>query len=138
MREGYYYIASPYSHADAEVVQQRFEAAVKASGRLMQANLIVFSPIAHSHPIALASMLPGDFGYWERGCKVFVAQSIGIVVLKLAGWRESRGVTAEIAIAKKLGLPVFYMPANELGNLEDEHVPYLLDEMRQEQEGKNV
>ena len=35
-----------------------------------------------------------------------------VVVLKLDGWRESKGVKAEIAYAARHGIPVAYMEAD--------------------------
>ena len=51
------YLASPYSHPDAVVREQRFRDVCLAAARLIRAGQIVFSPIAHSHPIA-----SGGFG----------------------------------------------------------------------------
>jgi hypothetical protein len=36
-----------------------------------------------------------------------------LAVLKLPGWRESTGVTAEIAIAREFGLPVRFIEPGE-------------------------
>ena len=106
MTEGYIYLASPYSHALAEVREQRFQEALRASAWLMNKGEIVFSPIAHSHPIAVNHSLPLGWEFWERMDTVFVARSSGVIVLTIEGWDTSKGVQAEIAIAKQAGLPV--------------------------------
>jgi hypothetical protein len=71
----------------------------------MRAGFVVFSPITHSHPIHLHGV-PGDWGYWEAFDRVMIGACSRVVVLRLDGWKESRGVKAEISIAQELGKPV--------------------------------
>ena len=59
------YVASPYSHADARVREQRFDAACRAAAALMRDGQRVFSPVAHSAPIARYG-LPTDWAFWEE------------------------------------------------------------------------
>ena len=111
------YLASPYSAESAAVRQQRYEAVCAAAARMLAEGKIVFSPIAHSHPIAVAHDLPGDFAFWQRQCLSYLdAWATELWVLTLEGWEESCGVRAEIGYARELGLPVFLM--DEDGNLQ--------------------
>jgi len=103
------YLAVPYSHPDADVRQTRFEAANRAAAEMMGRGLHVFSPISHTHPIALAGTLPLGWDYWEGYDRAMLAACSEVVVLTLDGWRESQGVKAEIAIAEERGLPVSYV-----------------------------
>lgn len=102
------YLASPYSHPDAAVRQQRFEAACRVAAALIRRGHVVFSPIAHSHSIAQHG-LPVDWGFWERHDRRLLAACDELWVLKLDGWQHSRGVQAEIAIALALGKPVRFV-----------------------------
>jgi nucleoside 2-deoxyribosyltransferase len=102
------YLASPYSHPDATIREARFQAACRAAAALIRAGHAVYSPIAHSHPIA-AYGLPTDWSYWERDARLHLKTRAEVVVLTLDGWRESVGVAAELAIAAELGLPVRYL-----------------------------
>jgi nucleoside 2-deoxyribosyltransferase len=102
------YLASPYSHPDAAVREQRFRSACQAAARLMRNGEVVFSPIAHGHPIALHG-LPTDWRFWERHDREQLNRCDEVVVLTLDGWRESEGVQAEIRIAGELGKPVRYL-----------------------------
>ncbi len=102
------YLASPYSHPNPSVREARFQAACEAAAALVRAGRIVFAPIVHSHPIAQHG-LPTDWSYWERGDRRFLEVSDEVVVLTLPGWRESRGVQAEIQIAGELRKPVTYL-----------------------------
>ena len=102
------YLASPYSHPDSAIREERFRAACQAAAQLMRAGNIVYSPIAHSHPIALHG-LPTDWRFWERHDREHLIRCEELVVLMFDGWRESEGVHAEIRIAAELGKPVRYL-----------------------------
>jgi nucleoside 2-deoxyribosyltransferase len=99
------YLASPYSHPDAVVRQKRFEAACRAAAALLRAGFSVFSPIAHSHPIALHGV-PGTWAFWQQVDREQLRRCQAIVVLRLAGWETSVGVHAEIEQARRWGIPV--------------------------------
>lgn len=103
------YLASPYSHPDHAVEERRFAEVCKIAGGLMASGLVVFCPIAHTHPIAVRCELPRGWDYWKRFDREFIAASSKVIVAMMDGWRESRGVTAEIAIAAELGIPVEYL-----------------------------
>jgi hypothetical protein len=102
------YLASPYSHPDPTVREQRFRAACLAAAQLVSAGHIVFSPIAHGHPIALCG-LPTDWRFWEPFDRHLLARCDEVVVLMLDGWETSVGVREEIRIARELGKPVRYL-----------------------------
>lgn len=102
------YLASPYSHTDPEIREKRFRNVCIAAARLIRAEHVVFSPIAHGHPIAEHG-LPSDWQYWERHDREQLKRCDEVVVLMLDGWRESVGVQAEIRIAGELGKPVWYV-----------------------------
>ena len=103
------YLASPYTHESHDVMELRFDAACRAAGKLMAEGHVVFSPIAHTHPIAVRCELPRGWDFWERFDHEFVLAAIKLIVLKLDGWDTSKGVRAEIAIAVDAGIPVEYM-----------------------------
>ena len=108
------YLASPYSHPDPAIREERFRAACRAAAQLMRIGNIVFSPIVHSHPIALHG-LPTDWRFWERHDREHLVRCDEVVVLMLNGWQESEGVHAEIRIAAELGKPVRYLePESQL------------------------
>ena len=115
------YLASPYSHPDAAIREERFRAACQAAAQLMRAGNIVYSPIAHSHPIALHG-LPTDWRFWERHDREHLIRCEELVVLMFDGWRESEGVQAEIRIAGELGKPVRYLAPEATGSPTLAHV----------------
>lgn len=109
------YLACPYTHEDPVVREMRFTAANHAAGWLMKRGHIVFSPISHTHPIAVQHELPGGWEYWEAFDRAYLEVSQKLVVLCIDGWFDSVGVTAEIKIAEELGIGVFYNDAEYFG-----------------------
>lgn len=107
------YLCSAYTHSDPAVVEQRFEAACRATAALIRQGKIVLSPIVHSHPLCRFG-LPGDWGFWQRQDITYLQACDEVVVLKLDGWQQSRGVQAEIAMARALGKPVSFIEPNDL------------------------
>ena len=105
------YLATPYSHPDESVMEKRFLRACEIASDLMKQGMIVFSPIAHTHPIAVAGSLPRGWVFWERFDREFIGASEKLIVAKMDGWEASSGVTREIQIAQELGKPVLYMSA---------------------------
>lgn len=78
------YLASPYSHVDALVRLRRFEDACRAAAVLMGRGILIFCPIAHTHPIAVAGKLPLGWEFWERYDRAMLAACGRMMVLKLA------------------------------------------------------
>lgn len=103
------YLATPYSHPDVGVREARFDQACRIAGGLMAAGEIVFSPIAHTHPIAVRCDLPKGWEFWEKYDREMLGLASRLVVVTMDGWQTSRGIAAEIAIAQHLGIPVEYM-----------------------------
>lgn len=99
------YLASPYSHEDPAVEHARFEAVVREAALMWRRGLVVFSPIAHSHPIALHGV-SGAWEQWAAFDEAIIGACSELWVLKLQGWETSRGIAAEVGIAERLGLPV--------------------------------
>lgn len=103
------YLATPYSDPDKNVQEKRFEQACKVAGELMRRGVNVFSPIAHTHPIAQHCELPTGWEFWEQYDRQHIGLCSEVLVVKMAGWEQSKGVQAEIKIAKSLGIPINFM-----------------------------
>ena len=111
------YLASPYSHPDPAVREHRFDEACRAAAAFTKFGQYVFSPIAHSHPIAKHGA-PTDWKFWEAYDRKFIEWCNLFGVLRLDGWQISVGVQAEIQIARELKKPVWYLdlhPAETFG-----------------------
>ena len=89
-------------------MELRFQLAASHAAELMRQGRKVYSPISHTHPIAQYG-LPKGWDFWEQYDRAILSRCTEVIVLMLHGWKESKGVTAEIEIAKELGLPVSYL-----------------------------
>lgn len=105
------YLASPYSHKDQSVMVERFDIICEYAAELMRNGLHIYSPIAHTHPIAQYG-LPKGWEYWEALDTQFLKASEKMIVYMMDGWEESKGIAAEIKIAISLNIPVEYHHAS--------------------------
>jgi len=103
------YLATPYSHPDADVSERRFREVNRVAGDMIRHGAHVFSPISHTHPIALAGDLPKAWEFWQAYDRAMLGVCSKLVVLMQDGWQESVGVQAESAIAKEMGLPIEFL-----------------------------
>ena len=114
------YLASPYSHDDPAVMEQRFHDVCKVTAQLIKAGLNVFSPIAHSHPLVEYGA-PTDWKSWERVDLDILGRCDGIAVLELEGFSASVGVHAEVKFAKSIGMKVMrFSPLDPMEQVAEE------------------
>jgi nucleoside 2-deoxyribosyltransferase len=113
------YLASPYSHPYPSVRNARFDAVCRVAAQLMSRGLLIFSPIAHSHPIACAGDLPTGFDFWERYDRAHMDACGGMIVVMMDGWETSTGVQAEIAYMRAAGKPIAYIAMDMLSRLDE-------------------
>jgi nucleoside 2-deoxyribosyltransferase len=106
---GLTYLAGPYTHRSVQMRGKRVAALNRVAAKLMRQGVKVFSPISHTHPIAMAGELPTGWNFWREYDEVMLACCDRMLVVTATGWKESKGVAAEIEIAKRLGLPVEYL-----------------------------
>lgn len=112
--DGFWYMATPYSKYKYGTVIA-FEDASQIAGTLMKRGLTVFSPIAHSHAIAIHGEIdPKDHKIWMPADTPFMNAAIGLLVVEMLGWDQSYGVSQEIAHFKAAGKPVRYIRMEDL------------------------
>ena len=103
------YLASPYSHPELEVQRQRFEQVMEVTAELMKDGHYIYSPIAATHPMAVAHELPTDWNYWKNYLELILPKCDELWVLMMDGWDKSKGVAGEIELARKLKIPISYL-----------------------------
>lgn len=109
------YLASPYSHPDPAVREQRFRAACQVAADMMRQGEQVFSPIAHTHPIAEFG-LPKGWEFWEKFDRWFIERCEEFAILEIDGWKTSKGIRAEMALTVKYSKPVTYIDPSYIGS----------------------
>ena len=105
------YLASPYWDSDPNIRSFRFKRACHVAAELMRRKYIVFSPIAHSHPINKYGELGGaaTYGLWMMQDLPFVKWADELWIITLGGYSESKGIGIEMRYARKLGKPIKYI-----------------------------
>jgi hypothetical protein len=102
------YVAVPYSHPDAAVVEERMRLFALTSSRIMAQGQFVFSPVLN-HSILKHAKLPGDWQYWQHYCRAFLRRCDKLVVLRIPGWDQSTGVAEEIRFATENSMLIEYL-----------------------------
>lgn len=102
------YLASPYNAGYRHIERHRAEAVTYIANYLIHKNILVNCPIAHGNAIYETSMrsgvtVPKEFDFWRKMCLWGVESSDIVVVVKLDGWSESRGIAEEVAHANAIG-----------------------------------
>lgn len=105
--QGFYYLASPYTHPDKRVEDDRAHAANHIAGLLLSAGVFVHQPIWSTHRIAKLFTLPGDHLFWLNFNKVFIDPSVGMIMCNIDGWKESKGCQQEIEYVRSLEKPIW-------------------------------
>lgn len=105
----FWYLATPYSKYPTGI-EEAFRDACRQTAFLIAAGIRVYSPIAHTHPVAMHGNLdPLDHKIWLPADEPFMHAAKGLIVCKMQGWGESYGIGEEIKIFKKAEKPVIYM-----------------------------
>lgn len=100
-----WYLATPYTKYKFGLDRAHLDACRAAAG-LIKRGVHVFSPVAHSHPIAiLGDIDPVDHDLWMELDGRILKTCDGLIVLRMAGWDESRGIAVEMAAFKRAGKP---------------------------------
>ena len=94
------FLCAPYTNHDPEIVNARVTAINAHAAYLMNQGHIVFSPISHSHPIAMGNNLPTTFEFWQKQNHEFIVWCDVVMVLRLYRWQESKGIADKIRYAK--------------------------------------
>lgn len=114
-----YYLATVYTKYPRGI-EAAFEDAARLAGRLLRTGIVVYSPIAHTHPIAMLSGIdPLDHSIWlDFDARMMRAADACLVAL-MTGWRDSYGVNHEIEFFRAAEKPVLYLDCRTLAMSEE-------------------
>lgn len=110
----YSYIASPYTKY-ANGIEAAHRDVCEAVGVLVKLGMNCYSPIAHSHPIAIHGGLdPLNCDFWMGLNYAMMNHAKELIVIKMDGWEQSKGIMAEIKAFRLLGKTVLFLSWPEL------------------------
>lgn len=108
------YLATPYSKY-ADGLEAAFQLACRHAALLIRNGIPVFSPIAHSHPIALGGGLdPLSHDIWLAADRPLMEACDVLVVVMAEGWEDSFGVRHEIDVFSRAGKRIVWMQPGQL------------------------
>jgi len=112
------YVAVPFTHSEASVREQRFQAACRVSALLMKHSIVVFSPLSHSVPIVRHGDLDEmDSEYWLTMDLPLLERADELLIVGLDGWEESRGVQEELHFALEHNTPITLIEEKDIERL---------------------
>lgn len=102
------YLASPYSHPDEEVREQRAKNISRVAGTLMCHGFKIFCPIAHSHMIQTNTegLDCTEWHFWREHDIDQLKDCDELWIVMLEGWLKSVGIKGEIKYAMKNNMPI--------------------------------
>ena len=105
----YIYLGSPYHATDQAKQYMRYRAAARAIVHLLNQGVHAYSPIVHCHELAKDFQLPKDWEFWKSYNEAMLAPAAMLMILKLNGWKDSKGLDNEIGFATRKGIPIEFM-----------------------------
>jgi hypothetical protein len=102
------YLASPYTHPDQQVQTRRYLIAREFTYYHLNKGVPLLSPIVYGHQFHRDFGVPPNADFWAFLNDEMLKRCVGVWVLMIDGWKDSYGVTAEIARAEHTGIPIEY------------------------------
>lgn len=107
------YIASPYTHHDCRVEEERYKEVMRYTAYLLRKKEWCYSPIVHCHEMAKEHQLPTTADFWFEYNFKMLKKVDNLHVLCIEGWNKSVGVASEVAWWRSVyDLPPIYIQHN--------------------------
>lgn len=114
MKDKLIYLATPYSKYPDGITMGFVEAA-RLTGKLLEAGYRVYSPIAHTHPIAMyANIDPYNHDIWLPFDGIMMEKSDVLLIARMEGWDKSFGIKHEIEVFQAAGKPIKFLNPQSL------------------------
>lgn len=108
------YLASPYSRFPGGHVKA-FEETARLAAKLLREGMRIFSPITHCHPIALYGDIdPLDHDIWLPFDEAMMDACEYLLVARMPGWQDSKGIAHEIELFQRFGKPIFHLDPDSM------------------------
>ncbi len=104
-----YYVGTPYTKYPGGI-EDAFIEACRLTGELLLRGIKVYSPIAHTHPVAIHTGIdPLNLDVWLPFDAAMIEKSDAMIVAMMPSWRASTGVKHEIEEFRKARKPIYYL-----------------------------
>ena len=102
------YIAGPYWDPNPDVIEQRMKVVYAVIADLCEGGHHPITPML-MHAVVKEHNLPNDFEFWGALSLKLLGKCSSMYVLELPGWKNSKGLTAEIKFCKEHDIPVVHL-----------------------------
>ncbi len=104
------YLGTPYTRYAAGI-EAAFQDAAALAARLLRSGIHVYSPIAHTHPLAIYGHLdPLDHSIWLPFDELMMRRCDTLIIAHMEGWQDSKGIRHEVDYFQRAGKPIFDLP----------------------------
>lgn len=111
---GLCYLATPYTKYRPNI-EAAFIDAARLVARMIANGFKVYSPIVHTHPIAIhGGLSPLDHSIWLPYDEAMMDAAYVLVVAQMEGWDESFGIAHEIKYFIDRRKSVYYLDPETL------------------------
>jgi hypothetical protein len=110
----YIYLASPYSHPSPEIRAKRFTAVEQYTVWQTKHGASIYSPIVYYHTMSIDYNLPDEYDFWRPLNASMLRGAKELVILRLSGWEDSKGVAYERRLADIADIPWRYADMEEI------------------------
>ena len=100
------YLASPYSHPSKLVRAERAAKVGEFAASCAKAGLLIYSPIASWHHLAVKHDMPSDAVFWQKLDFSILRHASELWLFQLDGWKDSQGMAGEKHLAERLDITV--------------------------------
>lgn len=109
LKDKAFYLATVYTkHPDGIYVA--FLDACEITAKLLKRGLKVFSPIVHTHPVAIhGDIEPLDHEFWLNVDSMMMDKMDALMVAKMTNWQDSYGIGCEIKTFRQAGKPIYFL-----------------------------
>lgn len=108
------YLATPYTRAPGGLHEAWIDAC-RLVAQLIREGVMAYSPIAHTHPVAIYGDLdPKDHSIWLPYDALMMAKADCLIVAHLPGWESSKGIAHEIGVFKAAGKPIYDLNPDDM------------------------
>lgn len=112
--DGLFYLATVYSK-HPKGIHIAYRDACRLAARLMNIGVDVYSPIAHTHGMAVhGKVAPLDHSIWLKFDAKMMERCDALLVAKMDTWEASFGIAHEIGEFKRSQKSIFYLDPESL------------------------
>lgn len=110
------YISAPYTHESPLIISNRVAKVNSVFAKFLAAGIHSFSPITKGHGInEMYGEIHGfTWDHWMKYDLRLLKECHVMIVLKLEGWSESKGIQAEVAFAHLYGIPIVFLEEKDV------------------------